>query len=75
MDEMKIKVSTKIMKNLVSKILTKIIFKKFGIKPRLSINILETELRNNKLYFHIDIDGDVEDKVLLRVNSLIDDSN
>ena len=35
MDEMKIKLQTGLMKEIVSKLITKVIFKKFGIKPNI----------------------------------------
>lgn len=72
MDEMKIKLSTKFMRDMVAKILSKIIFNKFGIKPDLNINDLAVEMKNGKIQFYIDMNGEIDEKVLMKVNRLID---
>lgn len=72
MDEMKIKLSTKFMRDMVAKILSKVIFNKFGIKPNLNINDLAVEMKNGKIQFYIDMNGEIDDKVLMKVNRLID---
>lgn len=72
MDEMKIKLSTKFMRDMVAKILSKLIFNKFGIKPDLNINDLAVEMKNGKIQFYIDMNGEIDDKVLMKVNRLID---
>lgn len=72
MDEMKIKLSTKFMRDMVAKILSKIIFSKFGIKPDLNINDLAVEMKNGKIQFYIDMNGEIDEKVLMKVNRLID---
>ena len=43
MDEMKIKLQTGIMKGVVSKLIAKAIFKKFGIKPDIELNGISLE--------------------------------
>lgn len=72
MDEMKIKLSTKFMRDMMAKILSKLIFNKFGIKPDLNINDLAVEMKNGKIQFYIDMNGEIDDKVLMKVNRLID---
>lgn len=72
MDEMKIKLSTKFMRDMVAKILSKLIFNKFGIKPDLNINDLAVEMKNGKIQFYIDMNGEIDEKVLMKVNRLID---
>ena len=72
MDEMKIKLSTKFMRDMVTKILSKLIFNKFGIKPDLNINDLAVEMKNGKIQFYIDMNGEIDEKVLMKVNRLID---
>ena len=46
MDEMKLRLSTKWMRGLVSKLLTKVIYKKFGVKINLQINELDVSSIN-----------------------------
>jgi DNA-binding Lrp family transcriptional regulator len=46
MDEMKLRLSTKWMRGLVSKLLAKVIYKKFGVKINLQINELDVSSIN-----------------------------
>lgn len=70
MDEMKIKLSTKLMRGIVAKIASKVILKKFGFKPEIQLNGISIEKINDKVHLHIDVDADVEEKDLLKVTRL-----
>lgn len=70
MDEMKIKLSTKLMRGIVAKIASKVILKKFGFKPEIQLNGISIEKINDKIHLHIDVDADVEEKDLLKVTRL-----
>lgn len=70
MDEMKIKLSTKLMRGIVAKIASKVILKKFGFKPEIQLNGISIEKINDKIHLHIDVDTDVEEKDLLKVTRL-----
>ena len=73
MDEMKIKLSTKFMKNMVAKIISKAIFKSFGVKPVINISELEAELKNGKIYFSINVTGEIDQKVFVKIDRLFDE--
>ena len=73
MDEMKIKLSTKFMKNMVAKIISKAIFKSFGVKPVINISDLEAELKNGKIYFSINSTGEIDQKVFVKIDRLLDE--
>ena len=73
MDEMKIKLSTKFMKNMVAKIISKAIFKSFGVKPVINISDLEAELKNGKIYFSINATGEINQKVFVKIDRLLDE--
>lgn len=73
MDEMKIKLSTKFMKNMVAKIISKAIFKSFGVKPVINISILEAELKNGKIYFSINATGEIDQNVFVKIDRLLDE--
>ena len=73
MDEMKIKLSTKFMKNMVAKIISKAIFKSFGVKPVINISDLEAELKNGKIYFSINATGEFDQKVFVKIDRLLDE--
>lgn len=70
MDEMRIKLSSKLMCSMIAKWIVGIVKKKTGIKMELNINSIETELVNGKIYFHIDIEGEADEKILLKVDRI-----
>lgn len=72
MDEMKIKLSTRFMRNMVAKIISKVIFKKFGFKPELRINELDLEMIDGKMRFHIDVDGEMDRNSFLKISQMVD---
>ena len=67
MDEMKIKLSSGLMKGLVSKILSKIIFKQTGYHIDIQLNEIVIKTDGDKANIHADLDGtmDKEEVVLL----------
>lgn len=73
MDEMKIKLSTRFMRGMVAKILSKVIYKKFGVKPDIQINMLETEMKDGKIRFRIDMDGSVSDSIFTKISKMVDE--
>lgn len=73
MDVMKMKLSTKFMRGIVAKIITKAVYKKLGIKPELQINELEVEMIDGKIRFHINADGAVEEKAFTKISRMIDE--
>lgn len=72
MDEMKIKLNTRLMKGIVSKLISKIIFKQVGFKPEIHLNEIEIEMKDGKMQFHIDVNGSVDEKAFLKITQLID---
>lgn len=61
MDEMKVKLSTKFMRNMVSKLITRAIYKKYGYKIDIQLNDLDISV--------IDGDTKIATNVELKVNS------
>lgn len=72
MDEMKIKLSTRLMRGIVAKIISKAIYKNIGVKPIINISELEAEMKDGKIRFHIDADGEIDQKVLLKIERIVD---
>lgn len=72
MDEMKIKLSSRLMRGIVAKIISTAIFKNIGVKPEIHISEIEAEMKNGKIKFHINAIGEIDDKVLLKVERVID---
>ena len=72
MDEMKIKLSTKLMRGIVAKLISKAIYKNIGVKPDIHISEIGVEMKDGKLHFHINADGEIDDRVLLKINRMVD---
>lgn len=57
MDEMKLRLSTKFMKGIVERFIKKVIFKKCGIRPDITLNEISIEMSDGKVHFRINADG------------------
>ena len=58
MDEMKLKLSTKFMRGLIAKIISKLIQKKLGYKVNILINEITLRSDGEKIYIHTNVDGE-----------------
>lgn len=67
MDELKLALSTRFMKNLVTKILSKAIFKKTGYEIGIQINKIEAETHDGKVSVHLDIDAEMNSEDLMKI--------
>lgn len=72
MDEMKIKLSTKLMRGMAAKLLSKLILDKTGLKTKIEVNELQADMKNGKINFHLNIDGELDDDSLIKINRLIE---
>lgn len=59
MDELKLVISTKFMRNLIAKLLAKTIYKKTGYKIGIQINKIEANTRDEKVRLSIDADAEM----------------
>ena len=59
MDELKLIISTKFMRNLITKLLAKAIYKKTGYKIDIQINKIEANTRDGKVRISIDADAEM----------------
>ena len=57
MDMLMIKLSTKFMKGIVAKIITRKVYKKFGYKIDIQLNDVQIDMINGDIKLHIDVDG------------------
>ena len=64
MDEMKLILSTKFMRNLISKIFGKAIYKKFGYQVDIQLNEIKAESYDGKTRFHINADAEINNEDL-----------
>ena len=56
MDEMKLKLSTKFMKSMVSKLIAKALYKKLGYKVDIQLNDINVEFIDGETSIHADVD-------------------
>lgn len=59
MDELKIGLSTKLMRGIVSKLISKLIQKKLGYKVDIQLNGVEVEMKEEKIHLHLNVDADL----------------
>ena len=74
MDEMKINLSTKLMKGLVAKLLKKVIRDKTGYSIDILLNqITITHTENGKIDVHVDVNAEIDEKEFLKITRIMDD--
>lgn len=60
MDELKLKLSTKLMKGIVANLIEKFVFKKLGYRPDIRFNEIELQTREDgKVLIHINVDAEM----------------
>lgn len=59
MDELKLVLSTKFMRTIITKILAKAIYKKTGYRVDIQINEIKAETYDGKVRVHIDADAEI----------------
>lgn len=59
MDEMKLKLSTKFMRGIVAKIISKTLSKKLGVKADIRLNEIEVSTVNDRILIHANVDGEI----------------
>ena len=72
MDEMKIKLSTRFMKGMVAKLISRAIYKNIGVKPDIHISEIEAEMKDGRIRFHINAGGEIDQKILLKIEQMVD---
>ena len=59
MDELKLKLSTKFMRGVIAKIISKTVSKKLGYQIDIQVNEIEVETINGKIHLHASVDADM----------------
>lgn len=73
MDEMKLRLSTKWMRSLVSKLLVKVIYKKFGVKINLQINELDLSSINGNTTVKAGVEIKLNNEEFMKLMNQIDE--
>ena len=69
MDELKIK--TKLMRGMLSKIIEMMINKKTGYKVKIQLNDIDVSITEDIAHIHLDVDGDVNANDLKKFSRII----
>lgn len=75
MDLLKIKLSTKFMKGLVSKIISKRIYKQLGYKIDIQLNDVQIDVVDGDVQIHLDVDGKMNKTEFSRIMERIDEES
>lgn len=67
MDALKLNLSTKFMKGIVTKLISKLIFKKFGYEIEIQLNDMSIEVLGGKAYIHADVDATIDNDELMKI--------
>lgn len=72
MDEMRIKLHSRVMRGIVGKLISNAIYKSTGYKPNIRISELGIETVDKRIAFNISLEGDISEAVLYKIDKLID---
>lgn len=67
MDELKMSLSTKFMRSIVTKIISKAIFKKTGYNINIQLNEIKLETIDGKVCLHADVDAEINNEDFISI--------
>ena len=67
LDEMKVKLSTKFMRNIVSKLIAKAIYKKFGYKVDIQLKDLDISVTNGEAKINTNIEVNIDNNEFMKI--------
>lgn len=67
MDELKMSLSTKFMKGIVTKIISKAILKKTGYDINIQLNEIKLETVDGKVCLHADVDAEINNEDFINI--------
>ena len=73
MDELKLNLSSKFIRGIVTKLITKAIYKKTGYKIEVELNSINVEVINGKAHIHADVDAEIDNEELMKIVKTIED--
>lgn len=59
-DELKIGLSTKLMRGIVSKLISKLVQEKLGYKVDIQLNGVQVEMKEDRVHLHLNVDADLD---------------
>lgn len=67
LDEMKVKLSTKFMRNIVSKLIAKAIYKKFGYKVDIQLKDLDISVSNGEAKINTNVEVNIDNNEFMKI--------
>ena len=67
MDELKLSLSNGFMKNMITKLLSKMIYRKLGYKIDIQLNDIKITSNGDSVYIHADVDGYVDKDEFMKI--------
>lgn len=67
MDEMKIRLSTKFMRGIITKLISRAIFNKYGYSIDIQLKEIEMENKEGKITIHANVDAEMETEVFAKI--------
>ena len=71
MDEMKLRLNSRFMRNIVSKLITKIIYKKLGYKINIQLNDLDIRVIDGEAHISTNVEAKVDSAEFMRIMKTI----
>lgn len=72
MDEMKLTLSTKFMRNVVAKIIAKIVYKKTGYKVNIQLNELDINVIDGETYISTSVEAKLSSDEFIKIMKNVD---
>lgn len=73
MDELKLNLSSKLMRGIVTKLISKAVYKKTGYKIGIELNNINVEVINGRAHIHINADAEIDNDELMKIVRAIKD--
>ena len=73
MDELKLNISSKFMRGIVTKLISKAVYKKTGYKIGIELNNINVEVINGRAHIHINADAEIDNDELMKIVRTIKD--
>ena len=75
MDELKIRLNSRFMRSIVSKLITKIIYKKLGYKINIQLNDLDIRVIDGEAHISTNVEAKVDSNEFMRIMKTIGDED
>lgn len=67
MDEMRLKLSTRFMRNIAAKLLSRVIYKKLGYKVDLQLNDLDVKMVDGETYISTNVEAKINSREFMKI--------